>query len=199
MNYVTRLMANGRMHLTGAVDDAMKVELFNAVDEFCRQTNAWHETIQVQIVAGTNLVYDIVPTYGTILRLMQVYPYGSRVPNTQAHMRVPGELHFWHDMTIGDIYDVVVSLAPIDPTEAGTAFPVIDDWVWERFFDAFIDGLIMKMASQPDKPYTNAQLVQYHGRRFRNAISTARADLEKHNMADGQAWQFPFFAGRRRR
>jgi hypothetical protein len=69
--------------------------------------------------------------------------------------------------------------------------------LWLRYFPAFEDGLILKMASQPEKPYTSAQLANFHGARWRQALGNARADMAKANVADGQAWRFPQFAAQR--
>lgn len=198
MDYISRIMNAARVRLTGAVDDAIKLELFNAADEFCRETDIWQERIPFVTVPPTpDVVYDLVPTEGTILRLLDLNrDDGSRI-TWPATMRIPGELVLPTQWEAGTNLVATVSLAPIDPTEAGTEFPIIGDWIWSRHFTALVDGLITKMAMVADKPYTDANLALYHGRRFRNAIGVARADNIKANMADGQAWRFPDFGGRR--
>ena len=197
MDYISRIMANARIKLTGAVDAAIKVELFNVVDDFCRETDIWQETIPFVTVANTpDLVYDLVPTLGTIIRLVGLNVTGQ-ARQTSGIMRVPGELMLVTPFDAGVDINATVSLAPLDPTEGGTDFPEIDDWIWQRYFALLIDGLIYKMAVQPDKPYTDSSLVVYHGKRFRNAMSIARADNIKSNVADGQAWRFPDFAVQR--
>lgn len=189
-------MANARMHLTGAVDDAIKVELFNAVDEFCRETDIWQEEIPFSTIAGAGIVYDIVPTNGTILRLVDLRRVDGSIP-ISGTMRVPGELVLPFSFDAGTQMLVTVSLAPLDPTQVGSDFPVLDQWIWERHFQTLVHGVIYKMASQPDKTYTDGALVKFHGNKFRNEIGIARADNVRANTTDGQAWRFPDFAAQR--
>jgi hypothetical protein len=196
MDYITRLMANARMHLTGAVDDAIKVELFNAVDEFCRETDMWTEDIVFPTVAGTEMVYDLVPTLGTILRLVDLRRVEGNMP-VHGHMRIPGELILPFAFEADTQIRATVSLAPLDPTQTATDFPEIDAWLWDRHFNTFVHGVIYKMASQPDKTYSDTELVAFHGQKFRNHIGIARADNIRANTTDGQAWRFPDFAVQR--
>lgn len=200
MDYITRIMASARVRLTGVVDDAIKLELFNTVDEFCRETDIWQEAIPFTTLPYVvDLVYDLVPTEGTILRLVDLTPADQPRPRTlNGTMRVPGELILHTPWNAGVDLVATVSLAPVDPTEAGTEFPVIADWIWQRHFTALVDGLIMKLAMTPDKPYTDPNLVIFHGKRFRNAIGVARMDNQRANLAGGQAWRFPEFGGGRR-
>src|SRR6188768_3751257 len=199
MDYITRIMAAARVRLTGAVDDAIKLEIFNTLDDFCRETDVWQEAIPFTTVAYTyDLVYDLIPTEGTILRLVDLYAANTVRPRPLAGtMRIPGELILQSNFDAGTPLVAVVSLAPVDPTEVGTDFPVVGDWIWQRYFNPILDGVISKMAMVPDKPYTDGDIAVYHGRRFRNAIGVARADNTKANVADGQAWRFPDFAGQR--
>jgi len=196
MDYVTRLMAAGRIRLTGAVDDAIKLAIFTVVDEFCRETDIWQETIEFDTIAGTDVVYDLVPTLGTILRLLWVEQGTTKAPATGT-MQVPGELILPNIYTPGTHVAATVSLAPLDPTDPTNQFPVMADWMWQRYYPYFEDGLVLHMATQPGKPYTDPNLAAYHGRRWRKAIGVARADAVKANIADGQLWRFPAFAVQR--
>lgn len=193
MDYITRIMANARLHLTGVIDDAVKIGLFTIVDEFCKETNIWQEEIPVVVIAGENIVYDLIPTKGTPLRLMDLYTTVDKITYTGA-MQIPGELVLSNSVNVGTQLLALISLAPIDPVEVVNEFPDIPSWIWARYNTLFVDGIIATMAAHPDKPYTNGTLVQYHGKRWRNGISVARADGTKQNMADGQAWRFPRFA-----
>jgi hypothetical protein len=189
-------MAFARVHLTGVVDDAVKLGIFSMVDEFCRETNVWQETIEFDTIEGNDVVYDLVPTLGTIIRLMWTRQGNAQAP-AGGVMDIPGELVLPNIYTPGTHILATVSLAPLDPVDAGNSFPIIADWMWPRYYPAFEDGIVLKMASQPDKPYTDVNLAAYHGRRWRQAIGVARADAVKSNIADGQLWRFPQFAAQR--
>ena len=49
---LTRLMTNCRVHLPGALDTALQLELFNVLDDFFQSTNIWQEDITFQVTAG---------------------------------------------------------------------------------------------------------------------------------------------------
>lgn len=191
MDYITRIMANARIKCTGAVDAALRLELFNVLDEFCKETDVWREAIQVTTVAG-DVEYTLTPTEGRCLRLLELYTTNGQV-GVGGSMPVPGELRLFREQEAGMLLDAIVSLIPVDPTDTDD-FPIVADWLWERYTTEFIDGLLYKMMVQTGKPYSNPQLAMYHGRKWRNAISVARADTIKQNKADGQAWRFPRYA-----
>lgn len=198
LNYASRILANSRVKCTGVVDSNIKLELFNAVDEFCKQTNHWQEDIPVTVVAGDNVVYDLVPTLGSPLRLISLKITDSKIP-VLGSMGVPGELLVDPTVAVGTALTATISLFPLDPLDTDPeGFPVIADWMWPRYYQEFTDGVLYKLLTQQDKPWTNAQLGAFHGQRWRNALGTARADGGNKNVADGQAWRFPthMFAGR---
>jgi len=61
-----RLMNTLRVRLPGAIDAAIRLELFNTIDDFLRRSNAWRYFQSIPIVAGqTN--YAISPPNGTVM------------------------------------------------------------------------------------------------------------------------------------
>jgi hypothetical protein len=194
MDYVTRIMAELRIKLTGAVDTNLKMGLFAAVDDFCQQTDAWKEDIIFTTVAyAPDVVYDLVPTKGVPLRLLDLYVTEGRLGRS-GMMQTPGVLTLTQPWSAGVGMTAVISLHPVDPTAVANDFPDIPEWMYERFWQAFVDGTIMKLAAEQDKPYTNNSLVAWHGQKFRNWMAIARADGTKANVASAQAWRFPSFA-----
>jgi hypothetical protein len=71
-------MDHARIRLPGALDAAIQMELFAVLNEFFQKSNIWYEDIQFQAqpTSDTYLenpeayTYDIVPTKGTVTRLV---------------------------------------------------------------------------------------------------------------------------------
>lgn len=67
---MNRLMDHARIRLPGALDAAIQMELFSALNEFFQKSNIWYEDIQfpVQPTDDTYLenpdafTYDIIPS-----------------------------------------------------------------------------------------------------------------------------------------
>lgn len=194
----TRLMDNLRIKLPGALDGVIKLELYNVLDEFFRETLAWREDVQFTTVVGDQ-TYQLTTTDDVqILTLMWVGPadedgrptWGRSVA---AEMQEPGIIRLAEKPAAIDDYVVVLALTVADPTLAD-GFPFIPEWTLTRYHGAIIDGVLSRMMSQPAKPYSNSSMAVYHGRRFRNACAVARSEARKNNVFAGQAWRFPKFA-----
>ena len=77
-----RIMQTLRVHVPGATDPMIELELFNVIDEFCRRTSAWLYEQDVDLQADT-LQYDLaVPPDSVVVRLMKVTHNGAPVPST---------------------------------------------------------------------------------------------------------------------
>jgi hypothetical protein len=186
----TRILNNAMVHLPGSVESAVKLELFNVMDRFFKETDIWRE--QIPFTTDTDDTYEVTPTLGTIVRLIRVFDPDTEVP-VIASMETIGDLVIKTIPAVATPYVVEVSLTCIDPV-TGSGYPDCPDWIVSRYRDAFTDGLIAKMAAQSKKPYTDAGKVAFHGREFRKAVAGARADTERKNIRSAQAWQFPPFA-----
>lgn len=186
----TRILNNAMVHLPGSVESAVKLELFNVMDQFFKETDIWKE--QIEFTTDADDTYEVTPTLGTIVRLVRVFDPDTEVPVT-ASMEVLGDLVLKTVPSNATDYVVEVSLTCVDPVTVG-GFPDCPDWIVTRYREAFTDGLIAKMAAQQKKPYTDAGKVNLHGRLFRKAIAGARADTERKNVRSAQAWRFPSFA-----
>lgn len=67
----------------------------------------------------------------------------------------------------------------------------VPDWMWDMYFENWLDGVLARLMSMPAKPWSNPTLAQYHGRRFRNAISFRKQEARRGFVYDVPAWQFP--------
>jgi hypothetical protein len=81
-----RLLQTLRVHVPGATDDLLTLELFNVVDEFLRRTSAWRYAVNIDISGAdtdaTGAVEFPVPMPGNsqMVRVITAYYNGSKVP-----------------------------------------------------------------------------------------------------------------------
>ena len=203
-----RFMNDLRMRLPGATDDAIYMEVFNTLDEFCKETNAWQERIPLS-VTSKQLEYEIEPeeNRALIIRLlwvsMSAAGEGVEDENSLSDIRRPGVLAtlprpdlivFALPPSDDAVYHATVALTVIDPVNTNTSLPEIPEWFLVTYSQDLKDGIISKMVSQPSKPYTSREVFLYHGRRFRNAISRVRIAVNQQHTYGTQAWRFPSFA-----
>lgn len=192
---VNRLMDNARVHLPGALDNAMQRELFNVLDEFFKGSGVWLEDIVLTTTAGDQ-VYDIVSTAGTIIRISQIGD-ANLIP-INGKMEIPGVLELQNDPGVQTL-TVRVVLSCIDPVTRD-GYPIFPQWVLQKYGRELTDGLVGLMMMQKAKPYSDPTLGPMRLRRFRAGISRAKVDLAHGNLRGGQAWRYPQgFASRKRR
>lgn len=188
---LTRLLNKVQMRLPGALDSAVKIELFDVLDEFFKGSNIWTEDIDVDVDDTTD-TYDVVPTDdGQINRLIGIVNSDS-VP-VYGDMAIPGTLILRNTPSQEETFTVKVALTVVDPvrTDGWAMFP---DWIMLKYGADFAEGVLGKMMSQPNKPYTNERLAIYHLRRWQGAIATARSEARRANVFRGQSWRFPAFS-----
>jgi len=195
-------MNDVRMRLPGASDDAIKWELFSTMDDFCKETNAWQETIVIPVMQDV-LEYEIEPeeNRARIIRLLAVTA-GKGLderPIYDATLPDPETLRLYRDPGASSDgqpheYNVLVALTVIDPVDAIDALPDFPDWFFVNYKQEITDGVLSKMMSQPAKPYFSREGFMYHGRKFRNGLSKARVSVNYQNVYGAQRWVFPAFA-----
>jgi hypothetical protein len=189
---MTRLLENVRMHTPGALDDAIKLEIFNALDDFFRQSHCWLQDISVSAVAGDD-TYTLTPTAdtGTILDLVSLT--GEADQPVGATMPTPGELVLDSEPSSNETLTAKVSLTVVEPLDADD-LPNIPTWFMKKYGIYLLDGVLGRMFSQPVKPYTNERMAIYHTRKFRGGIAVARSEARPENLYAGQRWRYPRFA-----
>jgi hypothetical protein len=77
-----------------------------------------------------------------------------------------------------------------EPTTQGE-LPVAPAWVLKVYREHIMDGVLGRMMSQKQKPYTDATLAMYHLKRFRAGIAIARTAAMRQNTFGAQNWRFP--------
>jgi hypothetical protein len=79
-----RLLQTLRVHVPGATDDLLSLELFNVMDEFFRRTNAWRHDTDIQLQLGINEYNFAVPIGSEMVRVLGVMHNAVPVPSRSA-------------------------------------------------------------------------------------------------------------------
>lgn len=188
---LTRLMNNVRLHVPGALDSAIQLELFNVLDDFFRQSNVWQEEISFRTRSGTT-DYSIEPeSVSTIVRLIKLQ--NDDEIDVPATMEVPGELILRTAPSSSRTLTATVSLTIDDPVNREN-YPEFPAWILDKYWLGFVSGVLGRMMSVPAKPYSNERLAIFHSRKFSGAMAAAKSEALHKNLHNGQTWRFPKFA-----
>lgn len=186
---ISRLMSNLRIHLPGAVDGSIKLELYNALNKFFQGSNSWREDIEVDVTSGVQN-YDLIPSGPcAIVRLMGVVD-GNQNPVAATLDVETRELVFTDPISSSSTYTAQVALTIAEPLDR-EGYPVFPDWLLNLYSTEIISGVLSRMLMQPAKPYSNLPLSEFHGATFRSAIAKARSRANRKYTYRAQAWNFP--------
>lgn len=189
-------MDNLRIRLPGAIDDALRMELFNTLNEFFMGSNVWREDLEVSVSAGTKN-YDLTPSGSArVVRLMGTKDDNGFPINAFVDL-ITQELVLPETPSTSGTYTAQVALSVDDPTNS-EGYPQFPPWVVNIYQSDIIDGVLARMMSQPAKPYSNSQMAILHSRRFANAVALARAEANRRYVYGGQTWRFPQQFNRRK-
>jgi hypothetical protein len=191
-----RLMDHARIRVPGAVDAALLIELFAVMKEFFIETNTWREKLEFTALPTTAsysadpdaFTYDLLPTQGSIARLLAVTDKEGRP--VRATMPQPGTVVLSTAPMSEEVYTAHVVLTVSDPTTRDD-YPQFPLWVLNRYFAPILDGLLGRMMSQIAKPYSSPAIAMAHLRNFRKGMSQARVDAKRQNVYAAPTWRFP--------
>jgi hypothetical protein len=199
---VEMFLNNARVHLTGASDAGIKLELFNTIKVFLKDSNSWLEHIRVPVTAGTQ-EYLVTPRNGgQIIRIEAIrdgnwFPVKAAMPNIPTltvyqpvQMTTPPVSA--NDTSLGgDKPWWLLAIKNIDLPRTKEELPVAPDFVLKRYSEAILSGVLSRMMIQPQKSYSNPQLGAYHRKLFLDGIVEARQEAWTQNLFGGQRWIFP--------
>lgn len=191
-----RLLNNARISLPGAIDSVIKLELFNAIDEFLKETDVWTEDIEFDItttdVTSEVTEYEITSTGASLINRM-LYVLDESNTGVAASMAEPGTIVLDRIPTAEATLTATVALTVMDPTTRDD-FPQVPAWIVSQYYTEFLDGVLGRMMAQPAKSYSNERFAIVHLRKWRNAIALAKRNTNHKNIRGAQAWRFPKFA-----
>jgi hypothetical protein len=67
----------------------------------------------------------------------------------------------------------------------------LDEWMYDMFFDAWLDGTLGRMMGMISKPWSNTTIGAYHAKRFRNAMAFRMQEARRGYMYNQLTWYFP--------
>lgn len=186
------LLDNLRLSLPGATDGIIQLEVKNMLDEFCRETLAWRETIEVELEpdedeytltppAGS-IVVDVTDSYHPSYTATSVFTYGVLTLTP-----VPG---------LNDIADpltVELALKP-DLSLVQDLEDVVPDWMWGKYNDTFKNGTLYRMMQHVAKPWSNPQMAAYYRRLFFSDTVLVRRQIRGERQIDIYPWRYPRWA-----
>ena len=188
---ITRLMKNVRVRLPGAIDTAIQLELFTAVDEFLKESNVWREDVEIDVTTDETEYSVESEESGRVNRLLYIKD-AADIP-VYGTMEVPGELVLVNEPNLDTEYTVTVALTVKDPTDSD-GYPRFPAWIMDKYMSDLVDGVLGKMMTQIAKPWSNERMSIYHLRRFQAAKAKARSEADRKNVYRAQAWRFPGFS-----
>lgn len=189
------VMRTARTRLPGAIDDVIKEELAFVLQDLLTVAPLWYEDISVTVTPATNnyatapaeYTYTLTPSGGSIVRLLFVYDLdGNQHPAT---MPVIPDLVVVSPPSASETWKARVQLK--NSALDSVAYPVIPDWIVQKYKSEIVDGVLGRMMSQIAKPYSNPTLAALHLRKFRSACNIARAEAKKMNLFAAQSWSYP--------
>jgi hypothetical protein len=198
---MTRLMDHCRVRLPGALDTAIKQEMFSALDHMLQTTHLWYEDIT--FTANPTLdtyeqnpaayTYPLTPTSGGIVRLLGLVddegvPRGGSIPT------IP-DLILAYPPAETRPYIARVALTVADTDVDG--FPELPDWIVKKYQSKILDGVLGRMMSQIAKPYSSQQMAVTHLRLFNSFVQRAKVEALRENVHASQRWLFPQSFNRR--
>lgn len=183
-----RLMDNARIHLPGALDSTLKLEMYNVLNDFFQNSNIWQEEIEFEVTTSA-LEYSIEATsVSSIVRLVSLVDTNNSPVG--ATMAEPGELILDTAPSQDTVYTATVALT-VDSPVARSGFPEFPAWILDKYHTGLLDGLLARMMAQPAKPYSNLPMAATRYRSFRIATAQAGSESVRKNLSNAQAWRFP--------
>ena len=67
----------------------------------------------------------------------------------------------------------------------------LEEWMWDMFFQDFLDGALGRLYAMPAKPWASPNQAVYHGKRFRNSMAYRKQEAIRGFAHSVPAWRFP--------
>lgn len=67
----------------------------------------------------------------------------------------------------------------------------LPDWMYDMYFEDWLNGTLARLYSMPSKPWMNLQLGQFHGKKFRSQMAYRKQEARRGFQANTPTWRFP--------
>jgi hypothetical protein len=188
-----RVFADVRKDLPSVADAVVRQEIFRVMDDFTQRTNIWQEGTPVVIEPNVQ-TYNLTVSYGQPNRLMFVYDANASTkywPMSGITMRIPGVLQLYRPPNNAATWIAIIAKRTAEPVDPDTMYPVIDDWIVDKYADCLGRGILARLLWEPQKPYSNPTLAVANQKAYISGCSLARANDSHTNVFDAQSWMYP--------
>jgi hypothetical protein len=194
----TTLFQRIKASVPGATDAMIRLEITAVLVDWTQDTNCWTEDVPF-VTAQDEVDYEMVLDGGTANRLMLVFDPTVQPPRWVMNgisMPVPGQLHFYYAPEPGKNWVARIAKACSTPAVTGTppvltGYPVVDDWIIDKWHDDFYYGVLAYLQGEPSKTFSDPKSSSGAGVRYRSGKSQAKVEVQRMNLYGGQAWSYP--------
>lgn len=197
MALLTTLVPDVRVEIPEIPSFVAERQLLRALRMFCEETRCWRVDISVSVVANTPkvLLTSLLPSGTELVDIIAVKNTDGGVPveprtymwlnqNTTDWRSETNTAASWYVLdgnntirfvptpsaTVTGRYYVRVAVKPL------LTATVINDVVINKYDELIVHGALGRLYLIPRKPWTDANLAQYHEALFRNGWASARAE-----------------------
>jgi hypothetical protein len=71
----------------------------------------------------------------------------------------------------------------------------VPEWMWEMYFQDWLDGTLARCYGMPAKPWSNAALAAFHGKRWRNRMAFRKQETNRGFVYNTPGWRFSRASG----
>lgn len=193
----------------GASQEAVQFAVERAVAEFLRRSGAWFEELpsfalrvnKVDYYLDTGGLGPILFVHQLTYNGVPLKPYTSSM-NTpsgtaiapqgwRGYLKEPAKVTIYPTMSATPEHEVVPFVSVGYSPECRERLP---DIFMSHWYDTVLSGAVSRLLSQQNKPYTDATLALFHGKRFSAGIATARDMGRRQFMSVDESFTFPFWA-----
>lgn len=175
-------------HLQGVPDMTLRTALASAAQDFLAQTHLWREPLDPFDTEAGEAVYPLVGPAGSVVESVLAASLDNTLVLTHTDRRfvdptwvtrtgrpalfwVHGDQNLVLNPTPDGVYSVAVTVA-LKPSRAAAG---VESWVYESWADTLVDGAVWKLASIPNKHWSDLALAQHRKVLFDRAIANAKA------------------------
>lgn len=173
-----------RPHLPSCPDLTIRAYLAEVAADFFARTYLWRDNIDAIYLAPNQVEYDLDAE--AVVEDVIAVTYGDRVldrtdarllPHNRLGEKGQPEMFWVHADNTIRVHPVPEERAQLKvsavlkPSRTGTG---VEDWIYETWADAIIDGTIAKIASIPGKEWTDVAMAESRRARYERAITNAR-------------------------
>jgi hypothetical protein len=188
-------------HLPGCPNASIKTYLALAAREFFEKTYLWQDDIDAIYLAPNVVEYDL-DAYAEVEDVLAVVLDNEQLDRTEFRL-IPFERRdekgqprmYWihSDRTIRvfptpDKRAVMQVSAILKPARTADG---VEDWIYDTWADALVNGAISRLAIMPGKEWTDAGLAAMHKAMFEQAITKTR--IREYRGVQLKVRQRPFY------